>query len=36
VSVIINSGEMDPAQRQMLQALMDVSTPDRDRLEFLG
>jgi hypothetical protein len=34
VNVIVH--DVDPAQRQMLHALMDIDVPDRDRLGFLG
>jgi hypothetical protein len=36
VSVIVDSAGMDPADRELLQALMDVEVPDRERLRFLG
>ena len=34
MNVIVDG--MDPAQRRMLHALMDVGVPGRDRLDFLG
>jgi hypothetical protein len=34
VSVIVDAGGMDQADRDMLQALMDVEAPDRERLRF--